>query len=68
MVNFKPENRYLSFFEEPRKDYQLPQLKRNLFEDAFDEIEILGFPVSSPFDLLATKFRRCDGERPFEIP
>lgn len=58
MVNFKPQNRYLSFFEEPRKDYQLPQLKRNLFEDAFDEIEILGFPVScSPFDLLATKFR-----------
>ena len=58
MVNFKPQNRYLSFFEEPKKDYQLPQLKRNLFEDAFDEIEILGFPVScSPFDLLATKFR-----------
>ena len=28
------------------------------FEDAFDEIEILSFPVScSPFDLLQTKFR-----------
>ncbi|WP_228442955.1 hypothetical protein [Chryseobacterium nematophagum] len=40
------------------QEYQLPQLKRNQFEDAFDEIEILGFPVSStPFELLETKYR-----------
>jgi DNA polymerase-3 subunit alpha len=32
-------------------------LKRNIFEDAFDEIEILNFPVScTPFDLLQTKY------------
>jgi len=31
---------------------------RAKFEDAFDEIEILGFPVSySPFDILQTKYR-----------
>jgi len=42
----------------PLKDYTLPILKRNPFEDAFDEIEILGFPVTgSPFDLLQTKYR-----------
>ena len=58
MINFKPEYRLPSFFETPKKDYELPQLKRNPFEDAFDEIEILGFPVScSPFDLLQTKYR-----------
>ena len=45
-------------FDEPQKDYQLPVIQRNVFEDAFDEIEILGFPVShSIFDLLKTKYR-----------
>ena len=58
LINFKTEDRGLSLFEEPVQEYQLPQLKRENFEDAFDEIEILGFPVScSPFDLLETKYR-----------
>ncbi|ADQ16343.1 DNA polymerase III, alpha subunit [Leadbetterella byssophila DSM 17132] len=42
----------------PSKEYTLPKLERSPFEDAFDEIELLGFPVScSPFDLLKTKYR-----------
>ena len=44
--------------EEPLHDYKFPVMKRNIIEDAFDEIEILGFTVSlSPFELLKTKFR-----------
>jgi DNA polymerase-3 subunit alpha/error-prone DNA polymerase len=40
------------------KEYHLPQLERSLFEDAFDEIELLGFPSSfTPFELLQTPFR-----------
>lgn len=40
------------------KEYHLPQLERNPFEDAFDEIELLGFPSSfTPFELLETTFR-----------
>ena len=47
-----------SLFDEPQKKYHLPLIQRNRFEDAFDEIEILGFPVShSIFDLLKTKYR-----------
>lgn len=58
MVNFKPENRSLMLLQEPVKEYTLPTLERSMFEDAFDEIELLSFPVScSPFDLLQTKFR-----------
>ncbi len=58
LINFKPENRGKMLFEEPVQDYHLPELKRDFFEDAFDEIEILGFPVScTPFDLLETKYR-----------
>ena len=51
-------NKTKSLFDEPQKDYQLPVIHKNAFEDAFDEIEILGFPVShSIFDLLKTKYR-----------
>lgn len=58
LVNFKPENRNLMLLQEPVKNYKLPELERSPFEDAFDEIELLSFPVSySPFDLLQTKYR-----------
>jgi DNA polymerase III alpha subunit len=58
MVNFKPKNRNLMLIQEPIKEYELPILERSAFEDAFDEIELLSFPVScSPFDLLQTKYR-----------
>jgi len=58
LVNFKSENMGLLLLEEPIQEYRLPELKREPFEDAFDEIEIIGFPVScSPFDLLQTKYR-----------
>lgn len=58
LVNFKPENRGLMLIEEPVHEFKLPELKREQFEDAFDEIELIGFPIScSPFDLLQTKYR-----------
>ncbi|WP_264523031.1 DNA polymerase III subunit alpha [Flavobacterium sp. N502536] len=56
--NFKPENRNLRLMQEPVKEYKLPTLERSLYEDAFDEIELLSFPVScTVFDLLQTKYR-----------
>lgn len=56
--DFKPGRRAETLFEEPVKHFKFPELKRNIFEDAFDEIEILSFPVScTPFDLLQTKYR-----------
>jgi DNA-directed DNA polymerase III PolC len=58
LVNFKPESRDLMLLQEPVKDYKLPTLERAAFEDAFDEIELLSFPVTcSPFDLLQTTYR-----------
>ncbi|TAJ13200.1 DNA polymerase III subunit alpha [Marinilabiliaceae bacterium JC017] len=45
-------------FAPPRKHYQLPELIQGTVEDAYDEMELLGFPVScTMFDLLQTKFR-----------
>lgn len=58
LINFKPENRNLMLLQEPVKEYKLPVLERSPFEDAFDEIELLDFPVSvTPFNLLQTKYR-----------
>jgi len=45
------------FMSQPH-DYQLPGLDQDPLEDAYDEIELLGFPVSmSHFDMLKTSFR-----------
>ena len=58
LVNFKPENRNLMLLQEPVKEFKLPTLERSPFEDAFDEIELLDFPVSvTPFNLLQTRYR-----------
>jgi error-prone DNA polymerase len=58
LINFKPENRTLLLIHEPVKEYKLPVMERSPFEDAFDEIELLDFPVSvTPFNLLQTSFR-----------
>ena len=38
-----------------QEHFQLPLLEEGRHEQAFDEIELLGFPLCSPFDLLAEK-------------
>jgi len=54
----KPVAHALSLFRVERKNYQLPPLIQNRIEDAYDEVELLGFPVSlSHLDLLKTRFR-----------
>ena len=46
-----------TFFDTEQEEYTLPILAETEHEQAFDEIELLGFPLCSPFDLLQTKFR-----------
>jgi DNA-directed DNA polymerase III PolC len=53
----KPQNE-LSLFSVEAKHYQLPVLVNTKLEDAYHELELLGFPFSlSFFDLLDTAFR-----------
>lgn len=48
----------LSMFNEPVLKWKLPKLEQNNTEDAYDEMELLEFPVSlSEFDLLKTNSR-----------
>jgi DNA polymerase-3 subunit alpha len=47
-----------SLFKVPQKQYSLPQLDYSPISYAYDEIELLGFPISmNAFDLLETSFR-----------
>ncbi|MFO7755839.1 MAG: DNA polymerase III subunit alpha, partial [Bacteroidales bacterium] len=57
-LNKKKTEKSHTLFESPAKEYRLPELIHNGIEDAYDEIELLGFPVSiSWFGLLRTGFR-----------
>lgn len=45
-------------FDIPSKKWELPGMEQSLVEAAYDEIELLGFPVTMTwFDLLQTSFR-----------
>ena len=47
-----------SLFYAPPKTYELPALWHNQLEEVYDEIELLGWPVTHTwFDLLETSFR-----------
>ena len=56
-TNTKPASE-LSLFNVEAKHYQLPVLINTRLEDAYHELELLGFPLTlSFFDLLETEFR-----------
>jgi DNA polymerase III alpha subunit len=48
----KPRTEQTRLFQPPTKSYALPRLDHQKVEDAFDEMEYLGFPLCHPFDLL----------------
>lgn len=52
---FNPKNKFETtgfLFADTSEHYVLPQLVEGECDQAFDEIELLGFPLCSPFDLL----------------
>ncbi len=52
---FNPKAKFESsgfLFDEGHESFELPELAEGEFDQAFDEIELLGFPLRSPFDLL----------------
>jgi len=46
----------LTLFTAKKISYKTPKLLSTKLEDAFDEIELLGYPLCNPFDLLAVSF------------
>lgn len=53
-----PVARTRAMFEAKPREFRLPKLEQSVLGDAWDEIELIGFPVSmTVFDMLETKFR-----------
>ncbi|MBN1822080.1 MAG: DNA polymerase III subunit alpha [Prolixibacteraceae bacterium] len=55
-----------TLFNPEVKDFKLPELWKHELEDAFDEIELLGFPLISPFRIL--KNENLPGTTSRELP
>ena len=49
------EDRVTTLFKTKKIQYKTPELPSSAFEDAFDEIEYLGFPLCDPFELVTDK-------------
>ncbi|MBA3662823.1 MAG: DNA polymerase III subunit alpha [Bacteroidetes bacterium] len=53
LVNpLKQTREHTELFDVKPQEYKLPKLEDSWIDDAFDEIELLGFALCSPFDLL----------------
>jgi error-prone DNA polymerase len=58
MMNSKKQEYIRPMFSPPVRNFSLPVLEQGKLEDAYDEIELFGFPVSLTwFDMLETRFR-----------
>ena len=49
------QEQVITLFKTEKITYQTPQLPSSRYEDAFDEIEYLGFPLCDPFELVTDK-------------
>jgi DNA polymerase-3 subunit alpha len=45
-----------TLFETEKINYETPKLSSSILEDAFDQIELLGYSLCNPFDLLVEDF------------
>ena len=50
--NAQPKTNSSRLFQTPSSGFKLPDLNNHPLEDAFDEMELLDFPLQNPFDLL----------------
>jgi DNA-directed DNA polymerase III PolC len=58
MMNKSKPELMRPMFSAPVKEFSLPDLEHDRLDDAYDEIELLSFPVSMTwFDMLETSFR-----------
>jgi DNA polymerase-3 subunit alpha len=55
---FNPKEKFENsgrLFADPHENFSLPNLNEGEHDQAFDEIELLGFPLRSPFELIKEK-------------
>jgi DNA polymerase-3 subunit alpha len=66
-LNFKPKPKQNLLFEPEQKQFEIPEMDIDPLQDAYDEIELLGFPLQSPFNFLKEpinyELRRSDMDK-----
>jgi len=63
-ANTAPKVTRNTLFAEAEKNFTLPELEHSRLEDAYDEIELLGFPITlSYFDMLEHEISEPDSHR-----
>ncbi|XLS29661.1 DNA polymerase III subunit alpha [Flavobacteriaceae bacterium M23B6Z8] len=60
------KQRYPRLFQPPQRTFKIPALETTRLEGAFDEIELLGFPLCSPFELLQEPPKTTTGAKDLE--
>jgi DNA-directed DNA polymerase III PolC len=55
--NAKKSNPSSTLFDVEYKRFTLPKLSTSVLEDAFDEMELIGFPLCTPFTLVQGEFK-----------
>ena len=50
-----PKSRNRKLFFNPPKQFKIPQLEYHKDENIFDQLELLGFPIESPFNIIGKK-------------
>lgn len=61
---FNPKEKFEAsalLFPDEHETFELPELAEGTFDQAFDEIELLGFPLCPPFDLLEDEVAAAAG-------
>jgi DNA polymerase-3 subunit alpha len=53
------EEQVVTLFKTEKISYKIPRLPNSRYEDAFDEIEYLGFPLCDPFELITSESGPC---------
>jgi len=57
-IKDKTVHKTKTIFNEPVKTWKLPELRNSILEDAYDEMELIGFPLGmTRFDMLQTSYR-----------
>lgn len=62
----KKTHKMKELFPAPERNFVMPQLKSQPLEEAFDQLELLGFPLCDPFDL--TRERIPEGLLARDLP
>jgi DNA polymerase-3 subunit alpha len=53
--NSKPNQKTIELFEVETTNFSIPELSENKYELIFEQMELLGFPLCNPFELLKNK-------------